>query len=506
MTRTTKQKQEALEELLEVALVPEEEQPYEIPENWVWVRTGGLHEIVTGSTPSKKNTEYYGGIFPFVKPGDLDQGDSVIEASEYLTDKGKDACRIIPKHSTLVCCIGSIGKTGFNLVECTTNQQINSLVPNKDLIYPKFTYYFSLSPTYQNLLLKSSSSTTVSIINKSKVSMLPFVLPPLNEQILITKKVECLFTKIDEAKLLIEEVKEDIKFRQSAILDKAFIGDLTKDWRIENNALKTAEELLIEVKNEKEIFYNQELEESILQSKKRQPKPKKFNNNFSKENLREIPSSWTYCTLGDIVYDFKYGSSAKSDYHFNGTPVLRIPNIGDYWINSADLKYLNEDVEDQGHLIRTGDILIVRSNGSKDLVGKCSIVTEKEASYAYASYLIRIRPIKVLSEYVLWLLKSEEVKNQFFSKSKSSAGINNINTEELATTIIPLPPIQEQREIVKKINQLMEIEENNIENTNIDFNLMKQGILSKAFRGKLGTNDPTEEGAINQLRDTLNFN
>ena len=252
----SKKKQKSIEELLEEALVPEEEQPYIVPKNWVWTRTGITHEIVTGSTPSKKNNEYYGGNFPFVKPGDLDQKDSVTVASEYLTDKGKEVSRVIPKHSTLVCCIGSIGKVGFNLVECTTNQQINSLIPNKKVIYPKYTYYFSLSSVYQNLLSKSSSSTTVSIINKSKMSKLPFALPPLNEQKHIAEKVDRLFAKIDEAKRLIEEVKESFELRRAAILDKAFRGELTRSWRKKNEHLVSASLMLQEIASERKRKYS----------------------------------------------------------------------------------------------------------------------------------------------------------------------------------------------------------------------------------------------------------
>lgn len=78
-----------IEERLQQALVPAEEQPYEVPENWVWVRLGAIAEIVTGGTPSKKHPEYYGGNFPFYKPSDLDQGRLTYDASEYLSEEGK---------------------------------------------------------------------------------------------------------------------------------------------------------------------------------------------------------------------------------------------------------------------------------------------------------------------------------------------------------------------------------------------------------------------------------
>ncbi len=68
-----KKAEKSLDELLEEALVKEDDQPYEVPRNWVWVYTGAVHDIVTGTTPPKKNPDYYGNYMPFVKPNDLKQ-------------------------------------------------------------------------------------------------------------------------------------------------------------------------------------------------------------------------------------------------------------------------------------------------------------------------------------------------------------------------------------------------------------------------------------------------
>lgn len=73
--------------MLEDALVPVDEQPYQIPENWCWTRIKHVSDVVTGSTPSKKHAEYYGGDFPFFKPADLEAGDNVVEATEYLSER-----------------------------------------------------------------------------------------------------------------------------------------------------------------------------------------------------------------------------------------------------------------------------------------------------------------------------------------------------------------------------------------------------------------------------------
>ena len=159
MARGKKKETLTPEDRLQAALVPESEQPYPVPENWCWTYLGCVSDVVTGGTPSKKHPEYYGSLFPFFKPTDLDFGRHVVEASEYLTDEGKMVSRIIPEQSTAVCCIGSIGKCGFLEVECTTNQQINSAIPKFN---PLFLYYYCNTHYFNEELWSKASATTIS--------------------------------------------------------------------------------------------------------------------------------------------------------------------------------------------------------------------------------------------------------------------------------------------------------------------------------------------------------
>ena len=182
----------SIEERLQQALVPKEEQPYEVPENWVWTRLGYVSEIVTGGTPSKKHSEYYGDDLPFYKPADLDSGRYVYNASEYLSIEGKKVSRLIPQYSTAVCCIGSIGKCGFLLQEGTTNQQINSIISKLE---PLLIYYYACSDIFQKELSSKASATTIAIVNKRKMEQCLFPLPPLSEQHRIVARIEELFAK-----------------------------------------------------------------------------------------------------------------------------------------------------------------------------------------------------------------------------------------------------------------------------------------------------------------------
>lgn len=321
-----------IEERLQQALVPAEEQPYEVPENWVWVRLGAIAEIVTGGTPSKKHPEYYGGNFPFYKPSDLDQGRLTYDASEYLSEEGKNVSRIIPKNSTAVCCIGSIGKCGYLMCEGTTNQQINSAIPK---INSLCLYYYLCTENFVQDLLSMASATTIAIVNKSKMESCAFPLPPLSEQQRIVERIEELFAKLDEAKERLQEVADSFAVRKAAILHKAFTGELTKQWRRENGVSDES----WEEKKLSEITENQD--------SKRIPLSKSQRDNMNR------------------IYDY-YGASGiidkVDDYIFEGKKLLIGEDGANLVTRSKDIAFIADGkywVNNHAHILDVKDTVLL---------------------------------------------------------------------------------------------------------------------------------------------------
>ena len=200
-----------------------------------------IGQILTGSTPSKKNPNYYGGDFPLFKPGDLDCGYYVAEGSEKLTPEGKNVSRIIPPRSILITCIGAtIGKTGFSRVEGTCNQQINAIIPF-DNVVNEWLYFIMLDPQMQNAIITNSVSTTLPIINKSKFSALEITLPDKEVQHEIVRRVEQLFAYADTIEKQVNNALARVNNLTQSILAKAFRGELTAQWRAENPELISGE-------------------------------------------------------------------------------------------------------------------------------------------------------------------------------------------------------------------------------------------------------------------------
>jgi type I restriction enzyme S subunit len=185
---------------LEEKPISEDEIPFEIPESWEWCRVSLTGDVITGGTPSKTESKYYGNDYPFYKPADLEQGINTINSVDSLSVEGFNHSRKLPEDSILVTCIGSIGKTGLIRKEGACNQQINAIIPNKRLFVPEYLYYYILSPVFQETMQENSSSTTLSILNKNKFSQLLLALPPLAEQKRIVERIEQLFKEIDKLK------------------------------------------------------------------------------------------------------------------------------------------------------------------------------------------------------------------------------------------------------------------------------------------------------------------
>jgi type I restriction enzyme S subunit len=200
-----------------------------LPSSWAWTSVDYLGEVVTGTTPSTKKKEYYGGNIPFFKPTELDQGYYLSAAATYLTKAGAEKARLIPSHSVMVTCIGAtIGKIGLSRVHGTTNQQINTLIPDSRYMSSQYLYFAFISPFFFKQIVDNSSSTTLPIINKSKFTALPIMVPPLEEQIIIVDEIECRLSLADKVGAIANVTLRRAERLRQSILKKAFSGQLIR--------------------------------------------------------------------------------------------------------------------------------------------------------------------------------------------------------------------------------------------------------------------------------------
>jgi type I restriction enzyme S subunit len=163
--------------------------------DWIELNIDDLGKIITGSTPSKSKSEFYGIEYPFYKPTDLNAGYNTRISIDGLSELGIQKARFLPENTILVTCIGAtIGKVGIIRKAGACNQQINAIIPYDKLLNHNFIYFQTIAPKFQKEIMNNASATTLPILNKGKFEKLLFYICPLPEQRAIVAKIEQLFS------------------------------------------------------------------------------------------------------------------------------------------------------------------------------------------------------------------------------------------------------------------------------------------------------------------------
>jgi len=203
--------------------------------------------------------------------------------------------------------------------------------------------------------------------------------------------------------------------------------------------------------------------------------------------------SWNISNLRNIVSEFRYGTSNKSQPQ--GVPTLRIPNVTNSEIDTSDLKLVPVSSSERERLrLLEGDLLFVRTNGNPNLVGRCAIYNRDVAArsgrpgedFIYASYLIRARlKMDVISPvYLREFMLGPAGRRALRSRSKTSAGQFNINTESLGAIEVPVPPLDLQQEYVRRVEAVAELK-NNHRAYLAELDALSASLQYRAFQGEL---------------------
>ena len=382
----------------------------------------------------------------------MDQGRKTIISSEYLSEKGKSCCRIISKFSTAVCCIGSIGKCGYLNVEGTTNQQINSIIPNIDSLY---VYYYCSSDCFSEQLLSLASATTIAIVNKSKLESVFIPVPPMVEQKRIANTLDTALELIETLEVEKSDILVAINNVKSKILDLAIRGKLVP----QDPNDEPASVLLERIRAEKEELLKQG---KIKRDKKESVIFKGDDNSYyEKMSTGEVkciddelpfvlPEGWEWCNLSMIGTTNIGLTYRPTDIESDGTIVLRSNNIINDKINLNDVVRVTAKIRENQY-VKANDILICTRNGSKALVGKCAIIGDLNEPASFGAFMAIYRTDYY--KYVLHYLRSNLFRIVF--DDGNSTAINQLTQDMLKRALIPLPPLAEQERIVDTIDKLL---------------------------------------------------
>ncbi len=457
MARAKKETALTPEERLQAALVPDWEWPYKLPENWCWTRHNSIMDIVGGAQPEKaffirEPKEGYVQLYQT-----RDYGENPVPVyipQKYATKTTDEGDILLARYG------GSLGKV-FRAHKGAYNVALAKVI----ILYPEvvddeFLYLYYYSHFYQDFCIKAGYGRSAQAgFNKSDLNELLFPLPPFIEQQRIVDRIESLFAKLDEAKEKAQAVVDSFETRKAAILHKAFTGELTAKWREEHGVGMESWET-------RELAECFEIVSGIQKTPARSPKD-------------------------------------------NPVPYLTVANVYRGRIDLSDIRYFEVTSKEIEKLkLQDKDILIVEGNGSGNEIGRCAIWHNELPLCIHQNHIIRMRrkTADILPEYALHYLNSEAGKSIMRERSKTTAGLFNLSAGKIKTIPLPMASLDEQSEIIYLIDSLLEKEQwakESAEAVLDQIDLMKKSILARAFRGELGTNDPSEESAVELLKQLI---
>jgi type I restriction enzyme S subunit len=408
-----------------------------LPKGWVIKKLVDHVPIIkTGVEKFSGNKPYYstGSISDkeFTPEGDFSFENRPARANRLVLEKDVVQARMKETHKALLVdkrLAGSLISTGFLQFR-----------PEEHDYDSKLFYYYLCSPMFLKQRDEYATGSTQVALTDEGAEKIDLIIPPEDVHKHIADKLDGLLAKVKDVQSRLDTIPVILnRFRQS-VLAAAFSGELTKTWR--------------------------------------------------KKGAKE---EWREAKLGEVLIDLKYGTARKCFKDKKKHPVLRIPNVVQGYIDLNDLKYADLDKKEYENLkLESGDILLIRSNGSVSLVGRTALVTDKEKGMAYAGYLIRLRVNKelILPEFLQYQFQSYAMRLQIELPARSTSGVNNINSKEVKNLMISLPPLDEQEEIVKRLKSsfsFIEKNENEFKKAKSYTDKLEQSILAKAFRGELVT-------------------
>lgn len=439
-----------IEERLQQALVPAEEQPYEVPENWVWVRLGAV------CYASKEKSNDFSNEIKYIGLEHLEKDKGIVGFSS--ADKVKSTKNAFQEgqilYGRLRPYLNKHDIASFSGVCSTDILVLEASVLVANVLVDKF---FNL-PFFIEYVVANSKGINLPRVSEKTILNTTFPLPPLSEQQRIVERIEELFAKLDEAKERLQEVADSFAVRKAAILHKAFTGELTKQWRCENGV---------------------------------------------------SDESWEEKKLHEVAF---VQTGVMKGKHYNGEtkllPYLRVANVQDGYLKLDEIKEIAIDVNlIERYSLRKGDVLFTEG-GDYDKLGRGTVWNNEIPGCLHQNHVFAVRPnTSILFDcFLAYQSNSRYGKKYFLSCSKQTTNLASINSTQLKNFPVLLPSLPEQHEIVRLIDDLLARERSAQQATEqalASIDLMKKSILACAFRGELGTNKASEASALELLRQVL---
>lgn len=483
----------------------------DLPKGWILTELCNLSSnpkqgIVDGPFGSNlKASEYVDEGIPIIRLQNIDRNIFIEKNIKFITpDKAEELSRhSFQKGDIVVSKLGiPVGKACVvpdSLSEGIIVADVVRVRIDENSLFKKFIAYAINSPfsiSQINMEVKGSTRPRVNLIH---IRSLKIPLAPTIEQRRIVEKLEKLLGKVDACQKRLERIPLILKRFRQAVLAAACSGRLTADWREENPDVETASELFNRIQIEKQRKYEESCREAVLNGKR---KPKNSDSNKKSRNiigdLPDIPKTWSYFRLEDISHLITDGTHRTPEYVSTGLPFLSVKNVRPFLIRDSDIKFITQQEHEEINARcnpEKGDILYTKVGAT------FGFAAENKLEYPFSIFvsLALIKPVTPFftSQYAEVVMNSEIIFSQARERV-SGIGTPDLHLIEIRDFRAPFPPLEEQQEIVRRVDALFKVAdqiEARYNKAKAYVDKLAQSILAKAFRGELVPQDPRDEPA-----------
>jgi type I restriction enzyme, S subunit len=433
-----------------------------LPKGWTSTELKNVVFYRKGKKPKNSLNKEKEGYIPYILIDEM-------EGKPIRTYTSDPSVPIALENDVLIVWDGSIGKTAKGL-HGAIGSTIAALTP---VLVPSSFLEFYLK-TAKNQIEQSSRGTGLQHINPTIFWILPFPLPPLNEQKRIVAKLDQIIPRINSLQTRLDKIPSIIKrFRQS-VLTSAVTGKLTESWREKHPEIESAEELLIKIKKEQVHKNNQ------------RKKTKKYE---QIESLYELPSTWIWTTFKDACDKIFDGTHCSPKNFITGEYMyITAKNIKENGIDLNGLTYVSK--EDHKKIyeradVKYNDILYIKDGATTGIATINNF--NEEFSILSSIGVFRVNKKYIDPSYVSLYLNSPLTKTRMLGLI-SGVAITRLTLVKLNFSFFAFPPIEEQKEIVRQVEKLFALAdklEEHYQQAKARIDKLSQSVLAKAFRGEL---------------------
>ena len=466
--------------------------PFEIPSNWTWTTLGEIADVVGGGTPRTNDPENYeGGTIPWITPADLSgyTAKNISHGDRFITTKGLagSSAKMMPSGTVLFSSRAPVGYVAIAANPVCTNQGFKSFVLKTKDILPDYLYWWLKGS--KELAESLASGTTFLELSGAKAKQLPIPLAPPGQQQSIVEEIEKQFSRLDEAVANLKRVKANLKRYKAAVLKAAVEGKLTEGWRKAYPDIEPASKLLDRILAERRTKWKG-------RGKYKEPRL------ADTSDLPDLPNGWIWARWEQIGFSQNGRAFPSSQYQQSGVKLLRPGNLhvsGKVIWTEENTRFMPRKWAEKFPEFLVGPhelIMNLTAQSLKDeFLGRVCLTGHREFTLLNQRQA-KLTPILIGQNFLLWLFKSS-IFRRFVDGLNTGSLIQHMFTSQLADFVLPLPPLDEQQQIVSEVEHRLSVIdelESTVESNLTRANRLRQTILQNAFTGRLaphGFHKPT---------------